>query len=449
MSAFPCGWRLHVRGFFVAVVAWADTACSPAPLPSDSADVPRDAGQHTAGDAGRQDEPAYPVAWSAIPDPQPAEPAPVTASFPISLGEASHVIFPRVWPPLALATQRGVSSDAEVFDLSTGASLGSVQSREMFPPELVVSPDGTRMAGKLLKTGRDHIRIWSLKTGRVDGDHVLVGDGSSVSFLRFAGADQLLAFRRDTSGSQVVVMDLGQATPPRTFRLTAPRPAAQLRGQEVGVSRGGKYLAALVGDALVVHEIATGQCVGTADLPEAAADFGGCKELVFSPDGRSLATLVTTPDGQSLRLWAWDFTTGELVQDTAWGQGEWQRSLSGFVSRQDAHPLAWLPDGSGWVLYGRLVWKRGEASPEPDFEGDDQRPRCVLDGERVVAVARGSRAVFSWWWFPGSEPNWRTAPPRVSRIRVCRSRDPVGRPPLIRVACDCGRWRNRWPSSGR
>jgi hypothetical protein len=51
----------------------------------------------------------------------------------------------------------------ELFDLRTGKSLRAVQDAEPLPNRPAVSPDGKRMATKLLKQG-EHIRAWSFET---------------------------------------------------------------------------------------------------------------------------------------------------------------------------------------------------------------------------------------------------------------------------------------------
>jgi len=110
----------------------------------------------------------------------------------------------------------------------------------------------------------------------------------------------LIGIRRGVDGGLAVVMDLDQNVPPRAFALAYPARGAVLQDQAIGVSSGGRFLAVLVGNALVVHDLESGRCVGSAELPAEAADIFTCKELVFSPDGRRLATMTAPGGGQPL-----------------------------------------------------------------------------------------------------------------------------------------------------
>lgn len=369
---------------FAAGVIIGFSGCSNSPPDARPAPGPVQAPASRAKDANPSPTVNYPIPWSAVADPG-VESGEVTAAFPLQVEPGAEVSFPRAWPPLAYVYQ---GKRAELVDLRSGKSLGAVQSPERLPNRPAVSPDGKKMATRLLKEG-SHIRIWSFESGRVAGDHVLDNRDkrlSPVSILQFAASDRLVGIRPGVGGGQVVVMNLAQAATPRTFMLASPSPHATLVSNCVGISPTGKYLAALVGQALVMHELESGNCVGTSELPAGAADgFVDGKEIVFSPDGKHLATLLAPPGAAPLHLLEWDAITGKLTQHKQWTKEAWLRE-SNYTIAHDEHPLAFLPDGSGWTLFGRLAWKREADAPEPVFPGDaDPHPRSLLDAKRVVA----------------------------------------------------------------
>ena len=187
----------------------------------------------------------------------------------------------------------------------------------------------------------------------------------------------------------MTVFDLAQPTP-RTFLLASPGRDAVLLDQAIGISPAGKYLAAIVGSKLVVHDLATGQSRGTSDVPaEATAVASRCKEIIFSRDGNHLATLVIASDQQSVCLLEWDFASGKLTQNKRWELSAWLRQLSDFSPAHEEHPLVPLPEGGGYVLFGRLIWKPNADLPEQAFPlGTDNYPRVLLDTMHVVAFTR-------------------------------------------------------------
>ncbi|MCC9606919.1 WD40 repeat domain-containing protein [Blastopirellula sp. JC732] len=343
------------------------------------------------------------------PDPGPELP-PVTASYPITTEQGVSVQFPLAWPPLAYLES---PDKAEMLDLRTGQSLGVIrlQGKGMPIALLNFSPDGKLIAEKVLEPGPEHVRFWSFETGRVHGDVCPPASGNIQlsplnQTLHFAGPKRVVGLRKGLGGGQAMVIDIGSLTQPRTFPLANLDPKAVFISGAWGVSPGGKYLAALIGQALVVHDIESGQCVGKKELPGGAVDnFVNVKELVFSPDGKYLATFVNPAGGGAIRVLEWDLTTGDLTQNKSWLPYK-EKLKSGVTISNYAHPLAYLPDGSGWVLLGRLTWRRDAPAPTPEFDEleNDSRERAVLDEHRVVAWADiGGKRVLQTITRPGAE----------------------------------------------
>ncbi|HTN77695.1 MAG TPA: hypothetical protein VL096_20700, partial [Pirellulaceae bacterium] len=368
---------------------------APAPAPAPAQNSPANGGVAPAdGNTPAANAPATanpPIPWTAQADPGSAEVSSLSASYPLAVTPRYSTDFPLASQPYALHLN---GKEAELCDLRTGQIVGKIRDTEALPNRPAVSPDGTAMAAKLLKPGDDHIRIWSFKTGRIAGDRIISNSSGPISILKFSKHDQLVGIR--TASNEAVVMDLAQAAQPRVFSLARPTPHARLHAEAVGVSPSGKYLAAIMGGRLVIHDLASGNCVGTSQLPSGALDeFGGCKEIVFSRDGKQIAALCTRATANWLHLLEWNAATGELVQNKLWNGTDWVRTTD-YVMAHDEHPLSALPDGSGWAIFGRLIWKRGAESPEIAFPSDnDPHPRCLIDNDKVVARATGEQGATS------------------------------------------------------
>lgn len=152
-----------------------------------------------------------------------------------------------------------------------------------------------------------------------------------------------------------------------------------------------------MGSKLVVHDLATGQSRGTSDVPaEATAVASRCKEIIFSRDGNHLATLVIASDQQSVCLLEWDFASGKLTQNKRWELSAWLRQLSDFSPAHEEHPLVPLPEGGGYVLFGRLIWKPNADLPEQAFPlGTDNYPRATRYHARGRVHSRSSGRILA------------------------------------------------------
>jgi hypothetical protein len=254
---------------------------------------------------------------------------------------------------------------------------------------LAVSPDGTRLALGDTSNPTDGIRIMEINSPGESSIGLKKNEDSRfgrMSILQFSRPDQLLAIRPG-KGGQVAVKNFGaKLQSPRFFTLSGVNPDDRLWSRAVGMSPGGKYVAAVIGQALIFHDIETGQCVGSSKFPgDVFSESAICHELVFSPDGQRLATLLSYEGTSQLKLLEWNVATGELAHHKTWDAADW-KAQSKYETFHEQHPLTFRTEGDGWVLFGRLEWPADAAAPQQVFAGEEElRPRVVLDHNRVVA----------------------------------------------------------------
>ncbi len=328
--------------------------------------------------------------WQAVVDPASSAPQlPNSAVFPYELPRSTKVTFSRGSTRFVAASTPtpGTVNKAEigVIDLQTGKETCHLSGIELTRVDRVVLSDD----GKLLAINRHPdraIRIWSTESGELIEERVLsedlgINQLGLPSWFEILPSGELVAMRG--AGETVVyVWTPGQTEAPRAFKLFQRNRRDFLRREAVAISPGGKYLAAVVGNSLVAHDLATGACAGGVEFQEEIlARAGWCDRLQFSPDGKEVAG-VMIPQGGDVKpgvLLCWDWATGELVS---------HYPISADVisaSRTKARPpdcprpwLQWLPDRSGWVLFGRVVWPREGTEPLETLPVDEVCPTRLL-----------------------------------------------------------------------
>jgi hypothetical protein len=213
----------------------------------------------------------------------------------------------------------------------------------------VVSGDGLYLVGRDPATpaGKLTLRILSLADGRTLAPVALDGPGG-VLFTDFLGNGRVVtAVNAKNPLFQVwdpaTGREVGRYQPGHPFDLQA-------------LSPGRAYLALPDDKAqrLEVRRADSGELVGDLLLPETGK--GGkvtIAGLAFSPDGEELAALyLVTEAGQATsRLFTWKMATGEPGVAHPFA-----RPLTGVIPDATSYrgpALEWVPDRSGWLLYGR------------------------------------------------------------------------------------------------
>ncbi|MBO0699587.1 MAG: hypothetical protein J2P46_14420 [Zavarzinella sp.] len=127
----------------------------------------------------------------------------------------------------------------------------------------------------------------------------------------------------------------------------------------------------MIGQRLVITEIATGKVVGDISFVGKDEPFGGSAGVEFSPDGKELAVLwhsLGKKKGGYGKVLVFDAATGKKLasHDLADVSGVDTGSKGGLEAIQ------WVPDGSGWLLFGSLLIDR-QTGKELGRAGGDKK----------------------------------------------------------------------------
>src|SRR5262249_41243651 len=121
---------------------------------------------------------------------------------------------------------------------------------------------------------------------------------------------------------------------------------AYLDRNQRAFSPGRRYLALVSReyDRLLLYDLTGGELAGELPLPRGAKCFG----LSFSLDGKALAGLFKVNDATRLLTW-------NLAAATASANLKLDSEAAPKVDVYLGPALEWLPDGSGWLVYGRRI----------------------------------------------------------------------------------------------
>jgi hypothetical protein len=353
------------------------------------------------------------VAWSVTVDP-PAETlelaAEQSASVPIpATSEVGiKVLFPSTPSPfVAVGGNKGDAEAREVWDLRSNKRTGVIRGKLPLQPPLALSADGTYLAGTFLSESSDKddkdkkddknakdegkkkgkkatISVWSFKTGKEVKQIKLKAE--SVGFLDFAGPDQLVTLSDDGQWFQIWNFQTGEA-------VDEPFPApGVVDARSLTLSPGRKFLAMAVpaDNRLWIYDLTARGPAGLAQLPKEAGPGWSCAGITFSPGGTELAAVFEWAGKPSILCW--ETSTGKLIANHALDE---RYGIRRFPNDQ-GRALEWLPDRSGWLVYGQALIERENGHRfwslpvyYPDFP---PTPRRLINGDRWVLVWGQGRA---------------------------------------------------------
>jgi hypothetical protein len=244
---------------------------------------------------------------------------------------------------------------------------------------LALSPDGNSLAG-LSSAGRREVEVWSFRSGELSARIPIEGYPSSIDFV---GPGRVVVEISDSPTSFGLFEVAGGR------RVLTIRSPIAIEHKSLAPSPDGKSLAmaALSRNSAGVYSLVTGRLTGDWAIPTVeGGESLNCRGMTFSPDGAELAGLFL--GYRSARIMAWG-ASGSVVADVVLPAG-----TSGELARQTSYigpALEWLPDRTGWLMYGAVLVDRGgknhvSLSPEGLAPSFRTLPRRLLDGERLLMV---------------------------------------------------------------
>ncbi|MHC4177239.1 MAG: hypothetical protein ACYSWU_07020, partial [Planctomycetota bacterium] len=295
---------------------------------------------------GEKSEPVGVISWRAKPDPPPPDfQLEVSPKFPVPLQRGVGAVFCEVPSHFVLlVANQGFNKGCVALDLRKAKAAGTIKHDEFQArsEHLAMSPDGA-YAVDCDFFGRE-LRLWSF--GKQSMVHEFKpADRARIVAVQFLDPRRLLIAREqkpirieifNVDGSRIV-----------EFPVMAEEDG-DCNGRSIAVSPGGRQVAVVVGNTLLVHATDSGEMIGKSRLPKLEQmGLGGCMGLAYRPDGGQLAAVWRWMSNR--RLACWDMSTGEALADRV---SECPDSQSGLrrVSRRELKQIAWLPGAGTWVV---------------------------------------------------------------------------------------------------
>jgi hypothetical protein len=354
-------------------------------------------------------QPKKEVPWAATIDPAPSPSGGVVNvwdAIPIN-SQARKTILPMLPSPfVALAPKpaKGQKDDGlmRVYDLRSGKPSGKPFKVTSAQGEHVtLAGDGAYVAARLPGKQNSHtIEVIDTANGeslrKIEAGH----DKEWGLPIGFIGPGKLLTQTREVQNP-----DYSEKTEYKVWDVKTGELVSELAfdlvwaPSVVCVSPGGKYIVfqigrTLLGHRLIILELATGKVA--CDITLVAKDeVGGMSfGLAFSPDGKELVMLWNYIGRKKQGF-------GKLVVfDAATGKTLASHELADLTGvdlgspRDGNQAIQWVPDGSGWLLYGLVLMDRQTGKELGRLGGDKKLAhlRRFVDAGHVTTLKGGGDA---------------------------------------------------------
>ena len=179
-----------------------------------------------------------------------------------------------------------IGSKIHVWDLNTGEIKTSIDLEAEWISDVVISPDGTKLASLSRYSDHRSLQLWDVSTG--SEIKTLTKYAQNLHELMFAPDGNVLL---SSSGSSIKLWDISTGSSTVSFSIPST--------SEIGLSPDGKTVATGGFRGLHLWDLSTGTII-----TEFSGHAMGISSIAFSPDGKTLAT------GGYGELNLWDVESG-------------------------------------------------------------------------------------------------------------------------------------------
>lgn len=313
----------------------------------------------------------------------PLEPDPVSISWAappqIKLAPGSDLEYPLNGSPVfSVRDLVDGTYTLTSWNLATGQSIGQVKGLPITAGKRSLSPDGKIIA--VLDGPRKNVEIWSYESGKLIQTIAVEQGTATVNDVACLSSSRVLTYTLTRNGTSFVKeLKLFDVTTGKLLKTQNPETPIDLNS--LCVSFGGKYF--------VCSEISDGTTIYRTETLEEAARLPGPALDLATPSGAAF-----NASGDQLSV-AWSDTEVTVIVTTKLADGSVSEvsvpghlTLSPITGQAYGGPgIEWLPDGSGWVLFGRTIVDAASKQrlwtiDTHDFNGFRRR-QLLLDGQLV------------------------------------------------------------------
>lgn len=286
--------------------------------------------------------------WNAHPDPGPdmTRPPASPAAFWALTGNP-EIIYPSSPSPFVAIRQGPFGKESwSVVNLQTGQLVSTINGKLDFGNnDIALSPDGKMLAGQgKFQPNNATVLVVSCTDGRTVQSITVENKAAALVAVDFGENGHLITYK--TRGVTGICEVFNIATGASVKQFT--RQGLVNRKNNLAFSPGRKYLAVAENSMIDIYRPLTGERVGALRMPDVLGMF---KAVAFSSDGTEIAVLSEN-FGSSSRLFSWKMADGKTGVEHKFAKDVHTLVKNAFGYKGAI--LEWVPDNSGWLLYGQL-----------------------------------------------------------------------------------------------
>lgn len=285
---------------------------------------------------------------------------------------------------IVFASQTGpfVAIGDEIFNLKTGESSGKIDTEPERRELAALAPDGKHFA-----MGRSELKgaveLYDCESGELVHELRIKGRNPDLEFVDFPDDEHLVTAFREFGDSLCQVWDI------QSGKLQYELPTETFDSKEAALSPDGKFLAvATTSDGVLVYELKKRKLAARLMPPK---DNGGnsflmCSGLSFSADSQEIVAVADF--GNRLLGWSGNAKVIFDYRSDVNLQSSWAGAF-GYGGRA-VEPV---PDGSGWLLNGHLLFERSSRRVVWTFksQGGGEDRFHFLDADHLIVTQGGNR----------------------------------------------------------